>query len=361
MILYVYSGTFPPVDGIATHVFQLADESKNECAVAVKQKRGYNRIEEYNGIKTYVIKTGVLPYINNILFSKAVKQISHKLAADIIHFHCPLVIIPRFSKDYRPKKILTVHSTMRVDTSFIEIVSINAIINKVLGRTVSMMIEKLSLKRADRIISVSPGVKQELKQYYNTDSVIIVNEVSFIESTFIQKERLILFVGRVGYRKGISTFLNAVLHSADAIRSHGYSVEVLGDGPLMTLARDFLDSNGLNDIVQLKGVVPVEVVMAKLKEAALLIMTSTYETGPRVVLEALGTKTLVIATPVGIVPFLEGFGVEIANSIEEFVEKIDTFVSLNNTQIKVQQEKISGWNACLKSINESEIINEYYH
>jgi glycosyltransferase involved in cell wall biosynthesis len=359
MILFVYSGTFPPVDGIATHVFHLALDLKEECEVVVKQKRGFNRIEEYGGIRTYIVTTGILPFVNNLLFSKAVKQIAHKINARIVHFHSPLVIIPRFSRDFSPKKILTVHSTMKVDTSFIEIVGLNAVVNKILGQTISVWIERISFKRADRIISVSPGVKEELELYYTTKSVVIVNEVSTVQLSAESKENLMVFVGRIGYRKGIVLFLEAILNSSDLIRTHGWRVEVLGGGPLLSFAKHFIDKHELGDIVSFTGVVLPSVVMSKLEKARLLVMTSTYETGPRVVLEALRFNTLVLATPVGIVPFIKGYGVDIALNLEDFVEKIGDLVAANERELFQRQKNIFGWEKQLKDINESELHNEY--
>jgi rhamnosyl/mannosyltransferase len=108
-----------------------------------------------------------------------------------------------------------------------------------------------------------------------------------------------LFVGRLVWEKDLPTLLAAVRQVA------GIEVWLAGDGPL----RGSLEAAVAGAPVQFLGAVPHERIAALLNDSRALVLCSTTEGVPNVVLEALAHGRPVIATPVGAVPELVQDGI----------------------------------------------------
>lgn len=110
----------------------------------------------------------------------------------------------------------------------------------------------------------------------------------------VQKKYDIAFVGRMVRNKGITLFL-------DILERTGLVGIAVGDGPMLEWVRAQAKKRNLK--LHTPGFAPDSAsVAARLNESRLLVMPSTSEGGPRVVLEALACGVPVVATPVGIVP-----------------------------------------------------------
>lgn len=108
-----------------------------------------------------------------------------------------------------------------------------------------------------------------------------------------------LFVGRLAREKDLPTLLAAARGLA------GAEVWLAGDGPL----RQTLESQAAGAPVRFLGGVPPDRIALLLREARALVLCSTSEGVPNVILEALAHGRPVIATPVGAIPELVRDGV----------------------------------------------------
>jgi glycosyltransferase involved in cell wall biosynthesis len=103
-----------------------------------------------------------------------------------------------------------------------------------------------------------------------------------------ERERRVVYVGRLSVEKGVDTLLNAV-------RGLDCTVEIIGDGP----ERARLEAIAGDNVVFL-GQQPTPVVMERVKAARLLAVPSRwYEGFPVVVLEAMAAGTPVLASRIG--------------------------------------------------------------
>ena len=73
-----------------------------------------------------------------------------------------------------------------------------------------------------------------------------------------------------------------------------------GNGKLYNYSLNFISNNNLNDILTITEKSQEEMNHVY-NESSFLIMNSTYETGPRTILESIYTNTPFIATNVGLV------------------------------------------------------------
>jgi glycosyltransferase involved in cell wall biosynthesis len=115
-----------------------------------------------------------------------------------------------------------------------------------------------------------------------------------------KREKVVAFVGRLSEEKGILNFLKAVpivIHNDQTIK-----YQVIGDGQLLTLVKNTLENEHINDKVSLTGWTPHEELPKYLNRIKLLVIPSFTEGLPNIMLEAMACGTPVLATPVGAIP-----------------------------------------------------------
>jgi phosphatidylinositol alpha-mannosyltransferase len=121
---------------------------------------------------------------------------------------------------------------------------------------------RASLRRFDKIISVSSAAQAFAKSSFKVDSVILPNVVDY--SLFHNAQPLpqyaddsltILFLGRLVPRKGCKLLLEAAATLAKDPTIPPFRVVVCGKGPLMKELQQFSAQNGLDKIVEFVGFV----------------------------------------------------------------------------------------------------------
>lgn len=109
----------------------------------------------------------------------------------------------------------------------------------------------------------------------------------------------LLFLGRIGARKGVPTLLAAL--ASPALRDRDLQATIAGDGDAVPY-RAAAAAAGLSGRVAFPGWLDRAAAAALLADADLLVLPSYHEVLPMAVLEALAAGTPVIATPVGALP-----------------------------------------------------------
>ncbi len=144
---------------------------------------------------------------------------------------------------------------------------------------------------------------------------------------------------------------------ASALKKKGYSfsLDLVGDGPLLESLREMVSREGLSEIVNITGGKKPSEVLQYMKEADVFLFTSNYLEGwGAVVNEAMENGCAVVASSeAGSVPFLINpgeNGLTYNNgSYDDFEEKV-TYLFEHKDEIKVLGEKaretiLDGWNA----------------
>jgi glycosyltransferase involved in cell wall biosynthesis len=102
------------------------------------------------------------------------------------------------------------------------------------------------------------------------------------------REKYVLFVGRLGDEKGIDFLLNTFSKS-------DFSLKIAGDGPLLDLVKNHQSSN-----IEYLGRLSKEDISARMKKASCLVMASTwYEGFPMVIVEAMAHGLPIVVPNLG--------------------------------------------------------------
>ncbi|MEK7594891.1 MAG: glycosyltransferase family 4 protein [Patescibacteria group bacterium] len=120
-----------------------------------------------------------------------------------------------------------------------------------------------SLRRFDKMLSVSPAAQVFARDKFGVESSVLPNVIDY-ERFRLAKPLVkyndstltILFLGRLVPRKGCHLLLEAV---SELVNNHenlpAFRVVICGKGPLLHNLKRFVDERGLNDIVEFTGFV----------------------------------------------------------------------------------------------------------
>ena len=111
------------------------------------------------------------------------------------------------------------------------------------------------------------------------------------------KIRKFVFLGRFIEEKGIMYLLQAIEH-LEKSRSHPFSVDLYGDGPMLEIIRQTIKEKQLNS-VKLYGFVSPDDVVPCINNYDVFLISSVQEGFPYTLIEALSAGVMVISTDVG--------------------------------------------------------------
>jgi glycosyltransferase involved in cell wall biosynthesis len=168
----------------------------------------------------------------------------------------------------------------------------------------SLLLRWLNRKFAHFIVVESLSVIDQGDLQKNKVKVRVANLYvdtgKFYESIPYQdRDKQIGYIGRLSKEKGILEFLSAAMQ----LTNKDFKFTVVGDGPLRTEVENKLKGLNASDI-RLFSWLDYQEVPAFLNQLSLLVLPSSGEGVPNVVLEAMACGTPVLATPVGGIPDL---------------------------------------------------------
>lgn len=156
------------------------------------------------------------------------------------------------------------------------------------------------LRRADRVICLTAAMRDEVVRTFGVrpDRVaVIANGVDTTRSpagsSRPRRPDELLFVGRLAVQKNVE----ALLHATAALRAEGREVRVriIGDGPERRRLRELTDRLGLAGTVAFEGRHGPAEIQAAYARATALVLPSTHEGMPLVLLEAMAAGIPVVA------------------------------------------------------------------
>lgn len=198
------------------------------------------------------------------------------------------------------------------------------------------------LTRSSLVRAVSWKIAEDLKKL-DVKNIVMIPSI-YVKTDVLRplknhssRKPLILSVGRLVEQKN----LPLLLHAFKKVEEEIPEAELLihGRGPkekeIVYLARKL----GLKNFRLITEWLPEEELVYLYNEAALLVITSRYEGGPRVAFEAGACNTPFLSTRVGILVEVAQHGIHgfFAERVEEFSEKIITLIQDSELREKMGQ------------------------
>lgn len=238
-----------------------------------------------------------------------------------------------------------------------------------LGNGIRKKLFRSIIQKADCIIVLTEGWKNFWSDIINPEKIIVIpNSVKIpkeIKKVYNTKESLkILFLGKVGERKGIYDLIDAV----DILIKDKINVELFigGDGEIDNCSK-YIKKLNLDNQVHLCGWIEKEKKENLLRNSDLLILPSYFESFGIVLLEAMSYKLPVICSNGGYMheivdDGINGYVVPV-NAPEKIADKIKYFDANRNELIKMGE---SGFKKVISTYSYTDVMRcfektyEYY-
>ena len=190
----------------------------------------------------------------------------------------------------------------------------------------------------------------------NYDKQVIYNSPENDPDLNLKKTEKFVYVGRLDELKNTTELVKAINH----LNKAGYSIEldIYGKGPNYSFLKNYIDTNNLTNYVYLKGLDPL--IANKLYAYQSLILTSTHEGFPNVLIEAMNSKINCISTKVGDVPHLlnDNRGILIDGFDYLSISRaLESYLKLDN--VTKDEMKKNAFEFVCKNLKEEVIFNEW--
>jgi glycogen(starch) synthase len=305
-LAFLTNNRFPPREGIARHILEIGTRLRARGHEVVVLARG-NAFAPWAETMVAGLRVRHFPHYPLRPFHQALAR--GELAgwlregadgADLVHAHLPL--LPPLLTD-RPL-VVTVHSPMLQDTAAIAEPGLWPVLIKANARLFSRRYEQWYLDHASSVVAVSRQVADELAASYELRGrrpVVVPNgaDTGFFGFAPLEgRAPVVLYVGRLGYRKGLFRLLEAFARIAPA--SPGLELALVGEGPLEQALRRRAASLGIAARVRFTGFLDRAGVRREMQAAACVVNPADYESGPLTLLEAMACGAPVVTTPTGL-------------------------------------------------------------
>lgn len=173
-----------------------------------------------------------------------------------------------------------------------------------------MQIERLLERGTDLLLFESKFVADRYFEYVcksNKPSQIFFNGLLPVELMPIEHDKNaadFMFIGELRPVKGVDIIIESLANVSRALK-HSVTLNIFGTGPDENMLRALVEKYKLSHAVQFLGQAPAR---SAFERGKVMLMGSSFESMPYVVLEAAGCAQPIISTNVGGIP--EIFGVE---------------------------------------------------
>jgi glycosyltransferase involved in cell wall biosynthesis len=309
---------FPPKPGgVGSYVYNLSKkllERGHEVTVMTRGSTNKTVKDSVDGIDLFKVSYFPLyPFhigIHGAFINGLLKSLEPK--PTLIHLHTPLVPSIKTSLPV----VTTVHTPMKVDARFHEIIDFFSLAEHVQSRFVYPIIEKRTFRVSKKITAVSFSVARELGEYGLDLKRITVVGNGVDEKTFVPLrkkkclEQYVLYTGILRARKGLFDLIECAKHVCEVRPDVKFLI--CGTGPFLSRLEEEVRKTRLQNQVIFLGHVTRKKLVQTYQNATVHVVPSHYEGLPTVLLEAMSCGVPVVATNVGgnsevISPGVNGF------------------------------------------------------
>jgi len=295
--------TIPPFDrgGIQTHVFNLSKALVKQGVEVHLFIMGKNI--DIAGIQVHQVRAFPFPRLAAglyVTFTLNAARHARRYDLDLIHGHS--MYAAGYALIKKRPFVLTLHGTQLGELR--SSLETRPRPNHVLTDSVSMLMEKYSIYKADLIIVTCKHNKEEVIEQYGIDKDrlrVVYQGVDLGRFSPSKCEgKKVLFVGRLHERKGLDRLLKAFrrVHKEDPMARLLIAGKGEGEKEYKALAKKL----GLGPSVEFLGHVPDADLPGLYSSASLFVMPSYYEGFGLVLLEAMASGLPVLAFDTGVVP-----------------------------------------------------------
>ncbi|WP_122088223.1 glycosyltransferase family 4 protein [Halalkalicoccus subterraneus] len=250
--------------------------------------------------------------------------------------------------DIETPVVLTSHGTSIGETKSVALETPADYLLKYFFHPMNVVMDFVAGRGADEIVAISDHAADELvKRYrFDADHVQMVPHGVDVDRFYprekahpdVHPERTtLLYVGRLGARKGLDLALQAVAQVDDS------TIELLiaGTGRHEDHLRDLAQELGIEGQIQFLGYVPDDELPSLYSSADVFVLPSRYEGFGLVLLEAMACGTPVIGTDQGGIPTVidDGeTGYKVERSVEQFTEAIRSLATSTEKRARMAQK-----------------------
>ena len=298
----ICDGIPPVAAGPGYHVYGLSRkliERKHKIAIITRgswKKPYYEEI--INGITVYRVRfIPTYPFhlqLHGFFVSRFLKSIESNF--DLIHLHnanIPLV------DTYLPK-VVTVHGTMRGYVPYRKILDLPSLIVRAFS-SMYIAIDHQIVKSADRVIAISKACAEELRTFYGTKNLEIINNA--VDSNFfrplnrkVDKDPYVLYCGRLSAEKGLIDLIKGAQYVIT--KYPDIKFVIAGSGPLERRLKKLVSQLNIEVNFYFTGAINHNTLLKLYQNATIFALPSYREGLPTTLLEAMSCGIPVVATSI---------------------------------------------------------------
>jgi glycosyltransferase involved in cell wall biosynthesis len=329
--------------GVYSHLRQLVEESKKHPGVEVHVITLSPHISSGKDVQEGRVTVHYLPsrlprFLASLGFDQwqVIKKI-REINPDVIHAQmtAPVYGLPAALTGNAGRVILTVHGIVREESK-----TWKGITGRLKGAIYGLM-EDYALSHIPLIIAITPYVKRKIKPRTKSNPHVIPIGIvkDYYAAHGVEKEGRLLFVGGIEPRKGIIHLLEALTLLKGRKNLSLHIVGGVRDWACKRQLEDYMQKNGLEDIVSFEGVKAHKHLISEYAACSVFILPSSEESEGIVLLEAMAMGKPVVASRAGGIPDVvkdgvNGYLVPYADS-RALAEKIALLLDSRKLRLKI--------------------------
>jgi rhamnosyl/mannosyltransferase len=295
-ILHIYKNYYPVLGGIENYIKILAEYQAQhgmDVTVLATSSDRKTSVEEINSVK--VIKASCLATVSSTPLSLSLFKLAAGMQQDITHLHFPYPVgeCANYFFGRSRHTVITYHSDVVKQKYILPLI-------KPLLRNV--------LKKADRIIATSPRYIETSPFLNKVKDKCVVVPLGIDISRFVtcnemmsqkireryNSDRIVLFVGRLRYFKGLNYLI-------DAMKSVNGVLLIIGTGPEGYKLKAQVAEGALGDRIFFLGDISDDELPSYYKACDVFVLPSSHrsEAFGTVLIEAMASGKAVVSTELG--------------------------------------------------------------